>query len=446
MQQLRAKITRLRGKIEEKLPDQTDLFGYPGISRAGILTYVDQIYGLTHKIEELRGGFDLVVLRRKVDPRFEICKVYLSDTVGTKHAGEEFDKFLNSLTVIHDEVFLSHVIYFSEGVRTEAEVGAAVAALDEAKSSYERIAPLVAEALEQLEGLGEKSEQVDAWYENIEASQSDVESYKATAKKASDDASASYTIASKFETEIKAKGQAVDSLLGTAKGAEGKLTKLLAKAAADLKAVDATLEGIAELERKNKLQSETIETTLRHASKHGMASSFRERKEELLTPLVAWAVLFAVSMVALVTLGAFFILPKIEQAANPADIGQLGVRITLLAPLIWLGWMSAKQYGYVSRIREDYSFKYASALAFEGYKKEATEGHPEVLEDLLKVATENMALNPLRIYSDDPQPASPLHELIASALKSSDTKSTLAEVKDAALGVLRKKVGGSGDP
>ncbi len=47
--------------------------------------------------------------------------------------------------------------------------------------------------------------------------------------------------------------------------------------------------------------------------------------------------------------------------------------LPLLGPFIWLGWFSAVQYGYVSRVREDYAFKFAASMAFEGYKKEARE-------------------------------------------------------------------------
>lgn len=444
MQQLRSKITRLKSKMEEKLPEGDDLFGYPGVSKTGLAEYVDEIYGLTYTIEKLRGGFSLVVLHRKIDPRIDRCKEFINEQIGSKHAAEAFDGFLTALTAIHDEVFLTHVIYCSEGVRTEAEVGAAVEALNQARTEFHKISPEATAAVAELTSLKEMSTQADEWYSNIESAHADTESFKEAAKKAADDASASFAITSKFEAEIKTQSQSLSNISVSAHEAEKKLAKVVAKAGQDSKTVDKALADVEELRKKTVAQSESIETTLRLASKHGMASSFQQRKQELKAPLIFWASLFSLSMASLVVLGIYFIVPELK-TAGAGDIAQLLVRVTLLAPLIWLGWMSAKQYGYVSRIREDYSFKYASALAFEGYKKEATEGHPEVLEDLLKVATENMALNPLRIYGPDSNHASPLQELVASALKNVDSKSLGIEIKDAVTGVLRKKINPSGD-
>lgn len=67
--------------------------------------------------------------------------------------------------------------------------------------------------------------------------------------------------------------------------------------------------------------------------------------------------------------------------------------------MIWLAWFSSRQYSVISRIREEYAFKYATALAYEGYK-EASSNVDERLEfKLLKLAIANMGDNPTKVYN-----------------------------------------------
>ncbi|MGH8003654.1 MAG: hypothetical protein ACRECJ_02880, partial [Limisphaerales bacterium] len=86
-------------------------------------------------------------------------------------------------------------------------------------------------------------------------------------------------------------------------------------------------------------------------------------------------------------------------------------RLPLFAPLVWFSWLSAKQYGYSARLWEDYSFKYASAMAFEGYKREAAGVSTDLLKLLMEVSIVNFANNPLRIFDSTTNHAHPLNEL-----------------------------------
>ncbi len=158
----------------------------------------------------------------------------------------------------------------------------------------------------------------------------------------------------------------------------------------------------------------TINGLLGDANRTGMAASFHGRASELIVPMRLWLLVFAGSIGGLVYMGVTYLVPFL----NSGNLEQLPSRLALTAPFIWLGWFSAKQYGYTSRLREDYAYKAASAMSFEGYKREAGEVDADMLKNLLDTAIKNLGDNPIRIYSTRGNHASPLHEVLEQLLKS----------------------------
>src|SRR5690606_65420 len=72
--------------------------------------------------------------------------------------------------------------------------------------------------------------------------------------------------------------------------------------------------------RQNKLfeefegYRERIDSLLGDANRTGMAASFKQHKDALLAPLILWMLIFSLSIVGLVILGVYQILPLFEQA------------------------------------------------------------------------------------------------------------------------------------
>lgn len=97
---------------------------------------------------------------------------------------------------------------------------------------------------------------------------------------------------------------------------------------------------------------------------------------------------------------------------------------TLISPLslvIWLAWKVSSRSEIVGRLIEDYEFKTATALAFQGYKKEAAEANPSLLEDLIERAITNFGVNPVRLMprakSTHNSPAEALAEKLSGIVK-----------------------------
>ena len=159
-----------------------------------------------------------------------------------------------------------------------------------------------------------------------------------------------------------------------------------------------------------------IDGLLGDANRTGMAASFTSRRKWLIAPLAGWLFVFGCSIGGLWYIGSEHIVPILKE--NKAVLLELlPLRLALTAPLIWLGWFSARQYGFTSRLREDYAYKEASAKSFEGFKREAKELDVEMLKKLLDQAIKNLGDNPIRIYEGKNNHPSPTHELFDNLMK-----------------------------
>lgn len=157
------------------------------------------------------------------------------------------------------------------------------------------------------------------------------------------------------------------------------------------------------------------------ASRAGLAVSFQDRAKKYVWPSVGWFSLFLFSLVGIVGVGYYFVilqgsatlLPNIVAVKDSASlsfnsndnnytkvISSLKF-IPLSLPFIWLAWFSALKFSQLGRLREDYAFKVATALALDGYRKQAAEVSPELAVKLLDLAITNFGENPLRLLTKE---------------------------------------------
>lgn len=162
------------------------------------------------------------------------------------------------------------------------------------------------------------------------------------------------------------------------------------------------------------------------SSRAGMAGSFLTRKTELKSPIKLWERVFVGSLVCLILMAVFLISPSLSE--HRWD--DLLFRMPLTAPIIWLGWFSAKQYGYNIRLSEDYAYKAASAMAFEGFKRESLDESLDMRASLLKTAIKNFGENPIRIYDGKGNHASPVQELFEQITEDKKVMELLKAIVD----------------
>lgn len=141
--------------------------------------------------------------------------------------------------------------------------------------------------------------------------------------------------------------------------------------------------------------------SLAAASRAGLASSFEKRAAEYDEPREGWLFAFLLSLMTIAWISYAYILPQIKDVIGIDRLYYFLTDIPLTLPFIWLAWFSALRFSQLGRLKEDYKFKVATALALDGYRKQA-EGLSEDLEKrLLDLAITNFGENPLRLMTKE---------------------------------------------
>ena len=415
MQQFRSSLTRLKGLVEQKLPDGADIFGYAGISKESLLMAIDTAYTLSQAIkEDDETRFEVIGLKRTGSALYKTLKDFLEADAGDTEKRGRFNDFLDALGVLVEKTKITYYIVSKHGVRNDeelAQIRSTIAALtvlsDELKAAKGEVESEVESISGAIEGItthhtvaGRMASEMAQWHGTAGKQYTEIEqTHEAIAgwDKEIHERSAQYQAQSKLITEL-------------ASAALQSRDKLSADALAGAK----HLEELTRTTEEHRKLLEEIRQTLAGANRVGMASSFEARKNELGRQQLIWQLVFVMA-VGLITLAVWkFVLPTI--ATNTPDWSKLPGELGIVFPLIWLGWFAAKQYGYTSKIREDYAFKSAAAMAYEGHKKAAREVDEDLERILLEFSLYNMAQNPIRLYGTGDIHGTPLHEAMDQVL------------------------------
>ena len=191
------------------------------------------------------------------------------------------------------------------------------------------------------------------------------------------------------------------------------------------------LTGAAESAQKTTVEVHaSLRKALINVRKEGLAGAFTERGRKVGIERLVWVIVFVGAVAGLTGLAAHFA-ANLTVYTYEALIVALLRRAALAAPLVWLGWYSAKQLGRLGRIQEDYEYKAATALAFQSYKVEADDiGSDELVAELLRRAIVTFGDNPVRLYEHaKADPASPMSDLVKT-LEKDETFKMLKIVRD----------------
>lgn len=414
MQHFRAGLTRLKSQMESRLPDGNDIFGYPGVSKALLVSAIDLAYILSQEIDERddTSRFEVISLKRHGSDVYRDLKDFLESNLAGRKVEERFNDFLNSLSSLIEKTKLVYFIVTKNGLRDDQEIAS--------------IRSRITELQEVSNGLAIQKDSLKQNADTINEHVSDVVELHQTAKVQSAAIAEWYETTEKQYTEISKTHEAIEGWDADIQEHDAKFNNLSEQIGALLKEAQKLKEGLesqmiewlkdrvlleATKEENEKMRQE-IRETLGDANRVGMGASFKERKKELASQQVAWQAVFIITIALIVTVANFLVLPELIKQSR--DWNQILGELALISPLIWLGWFAAKQYSYISRIREDYAFKYAASMAYEGHKKATREVDLELERVLLEFSLFNMSQNPIRLYSKHEDHATPLHELTAT--------------------------------
>lgn len=220
----------------------------------------------------------------------------------------------------------------------------------------------------------------------------------------------------------------IAGVLRKAGSASEKVDELVRRNVELQKALEEQQLQLNELTTRARQQEELIAALLPKGASAGLASAFAQRVSQVELTKRVWIGAF-VGSVVLLLVTAFSAVSG--GGSERADVWvELVHRLPIAAPLVWLGWFSAIQYGNTVRIQEDYAFKEATSKAYAGYRDhmehmanlQLDEGNSAML--LLSAKTiEILAREPLRIFGNTERDASPSHSLfdaIAGIVKRSN--------------------------
>ena len=229
-------------------------------------------------------------------------------------------------------------------------------------------------------------------------------------------------------TSSEAKNLETNSILEACKLNQTEIDELL-KSSRELEETLTSLKAdLNTLQSDSVKQNEVINSILPKAASAGLATAFSTRAGQLNFTKYVWLVLFFGSLCSL-TFFAWNILHSPSIQASDFTTYVLS-RLPLTAPLIWLGWFSAIQYGNTIRVQEDYAFKEVTSKAFQGYRdhmehmaKISTDDSDSALKLLSTKTIEILSHEPLRIYGtadNDASPSSKLANLFSRSQKPND--------------------------
>ena len=186
---------------------------------------------------------------------------------------------------------------------------------------------------------------------------------------------------------------------------------------------------LTSLESQCSAQMKTIESLLPGATSAGLASAFDKRRETFLNPQRQWQLVFVMSVIALVFIGAtgLWHIHQLETVPTYDELIRLWLgRLPIVGALVWLALYASRESALAKRLEEDYGYKSAISACFEGFRKQMAEtgkdaGADSPVGKLCEDTLRTIASPPGRIYDKHKLTISPSSEL-------ADTAKTMKEI------------------
>lgn len=139
MRATRQKISLLKNKISESLPEDNDIFGYAGISKTLVLDSLTESYNLLSVLEDFNDKFETILAKRNVAQFIDNANNYLSDTIKSESAVEKFNDFLINISQLRFNLKEAYITLSEKPLRLDTEIKHAKAKLEELSSDIEEL-------------------------------------------------------------------------------------------------------------------------------------------------------------------------------------------------------------------------------------------------------------------------------------------------------------------
>jgi hypothetical protein len=425
MEQTKQNLTLLITRINELFPDDGDLKGFLGISKALITDTLLQSDALLIPLKEYDNNFEVIVLKRELAELFEKVSRELDEKF-EKIKPDKFQSFLKQITKIKfiiKETYIS--VASSATIRTEVEIAKAKEELTLLSSNNEELKRINKYLLElkettvaniiaiNKETTTLKEETVTINSEVIALKESAaiiVADFQAKQKISTDNEKLISEFLSTLEThkaaveiiqkntttweqDIKTAKESLttkvsefDALNDRSKNIqaeiesthdkifgktdpEGKVIKGYLQETEDLKNQIATF--LTEQQIKFLTQYKEIESLLPGATSAGLAEAYQKQKMSYAKPIQLWSWIFVVAIAAMTGLSIYLIYQQFQSVKEPtlnSAFISLLKDLPFFIPTIWLAAYASKQQSQYKRLQQEYAFKETNSKSFHGHK------------------------------------------------------------------------------
>ena len=419
------RLSLIINKIKEKFPEGIDIFGYNGITKEGIISSLEQTYNFLGLLDTIDDEIEKVWIKRKLSKYFDEINNLIKD-IDNDTWKDQFDHFLDIIFEMRINVKELYYALTNRPVRVEEDI-------QKAKEQYVELQNSCASITSELEAIKNGSIETEELLENLNTLKADFTSSNEKAKKMianitdiENNANTSNESIKEITPNISMTFTEIKELQKTLIVDAERINTMSANCEKNVEKIKLREDELQKQIETDKIIQKDIQQTLQDVNKHGMAGAFQKRKQELKTTAVIWAILSVIALGVLILVSYIFAVAIFESTSS--DILKHLFKIPFVLAGIWLCWFCIKQFGYTIRILEDYSYKYAISMAFEGYKNETREINDELLEKLLEVTLANISTNPIILYNSKSNHGSPFHEL-ADGIKSFFKIDVKAEAK-----------------
>lgn len=392
-----------------------------------IVSVVDESYDVLSLLDDYASSFEAILLERKTSDYYDKMSKLLRDKIETRK--DDFNEFLNLLSKLHYRIKEAYIAVAKEPIRTEAQISIAKNALSELQNNLQEISPVYDELKSVSTTLDSLNQAAIEGQKKTIANEEKVISYLEEIESLKSDATTSAQQIPIWEQSIQTIKEDIGSKTVEYTELKKKVDILKEDSEKILEQNRQQQETLNAQLKQNEEFSEQIQKTIEDANRHGMAGSFKKRKDELNKSLILWGIATVVSILILIFL-SYKVLLEIKK--EDLEVGKILARLPIFASCVWLGWFCAKQYGFTSRIMEDYSYKFAVSMAFEGYKNSTKDIDEDLQLKLLELTIYNISKNPLSIYETKSNHGTPIHELMEQLPKSLSLKKEVGGIKSEA--------------
>lgn len=408
MKNTRATITRLITAIKNKLPEGDDIFSFEGISRQILADALEDSYNLLYDLDTYRESYEIVLLKQTIQRHVTKASKIFSEEDKQAY----FGIFLIEFEQLRIRIRETYLILTEDSFRDEQEIIAIREKLKEMDSHIDTYNQEDQKIKEILTSINESNSRITEIDNNVSGGAEKIQELLDTATANHNKIAEIHTNTSTWNTEVENSANQLNNLKSEYETQSQRVNSLASKAEQQTVSVEKIEAELLSQKKTADKQLEMIREIVDDANRVGMAGSFKARKDELKAPVRFAEGFMNFSLIVVASVSFYIIFPEISSAS--IDYKSILIKLPILFPLYWISWSLSRKFAYLTRIREDYSYKYATAMAFEGYS-EHTDEDSELYTKLLSLSIDTFGSNPIRLYNLKNVHSSPLHETIASA-------------------------------